>query len=116
VSALQRDDEIDDINTVIGFPLEGEEAPVLSQRMIIVLTEQLLRGRRGSTRRRCGHEADEIAHEQARLRQRVGDQIYIRATGGMQDIDEEFGAEEIRGARPITSMTACRRRRIMRPR
>jgi hypothetical protein len=97
VVRIARADEIDDINTVIGFPLEGEESPVLSQRMIIVLTEQLLQRASRLDAHTLGHEAAGIAHEQARLRQRVGDQIYIRATGGVQDIDEAFGAEEVGG-------------------
>jgi hypothetical protein len=94
VLRIAREDETDLVNTVIGFPLEGEEAPVLSQRMIIVLTEKLL-ATASLSPDELREEAEHIAHEQARLRQRVGDQIYIRATGGMQDVDLEFGAEEV---------------------
>ncbi|CAN5882940.1 hypothetical protein BH23GEM9_BH23GEM9_26550 [soil metagenome] len=98
VLRIARDDETDLVNTVIGFPLEGEEAPVLSQRMIIVMTEKLLARAASLSPDAVRAEAEHIAHEQARLRQRVGDQIYIRATGGVQDLDLEFGAEEVVGA------------------
>jgi hypothetical protein len=98
VIRIARDGDVDGINTLIGFPLEGEEAPVLSQRMIIVMTEQLLARASQLDPETLRHEASEIAHEQARLRQRVGDQIYIRATGGIQNLDEEFGAVDAGGA------------------
>ena len=99
VIRIARDGDVDEINTLIGFPLEGEEAPVLSQRMIIVMTEQLLARAAQLDPETLRDEAARIAHEQRRLRQRVGDQIYIRATGGIQGVDEEFGAEDV-GAAP----------------
>jgi hypothetical protein len=91
---IAREDEHDIVNTTIGFPLEGEVEPVLSQRMIIVLTEQLLARANTLDSEAFQAEAGRIAHEQARLRQRIGDQIYVRATGGLQDPDDDFGADE----------------------
>lgn len=67
-----------EITTLVGFPLEVENDPVLSQRMIILMTEEL---------RELGHPlaspplmagGARIAGEQGRLRDVVGEEIYVR--------------------------------------
>jgi hypothetical protein len=67
-----------EITTLIGFPLEGESDPVLSQRMIILMTEQLRDRRARLTRPALLHGSTEIALEQLRLRSRVGEEVFVR--------------------------------------
>ncbi len=96
---ISRDEDLADITTLIGFPIEREREPLLSQRMIILLTEELRDTARTLTRLELLAEAESIADEQARLRGRVGEQIFSRATGAFQDpeshldFDLEHGAD-----------------------
>lgn len=90
-------DAMEEATTLIGFPLDLEARPILSQRMIILMTERLRDEAPGLTRQEILARAKEIADEQARLRGRVGDQIFTRATGAMQTPDEGIAFEETEG-------------------
>ncbi|HEV2132309.1 MAG TPA: hypothetical protein VGR27_14435, partial [Longimicrobiaceae bacterium] len=90
-------EELHTVTTFEGSPLKGEENPLLSQRMLIIVTERL-RDRAA----RIGHEATtragtEIAYDQGRLRSRVGEQIFTRSVGAMQDPNAPITFEETGG-------------------
>ncbi|MEX2528503.1 MAG: DUF4159 domain-containing protein [Gemmatimonadota bacterium] len=87
--AIEGDQE--EVNTLIGFPLEAEREPVLSQRMIILLTEDLVDRAPGLPPDQVRREAQGIAREQARLRAEVGEQVFSRATGAMRDPGSHLG-------------------------
>jgi hypothetical protein len=87
-------DDFGDVTTLIGFPIEREREPLLSQRMIILLTEELRDTVASLTGERLLAEARSIADEQARLRARIGEQIFSRATGAMQDPEAHLDFEE----------------------
>lgn len=91
---ISRDDDLSDVTTLIGFPIEREREPLLSQRMIILLTEELRDTVQRLTSDRLLVEARAIADEQARLRGRIGEQIFSRATGAMQDPEAHLDFEE----------------------
>jgi len=95
VIRIARPDEMDQATTLIGFPIEAEKEPILSQRMLILMTERLRDRAPKLGREATLEEALEIAHQQGRLRSRVGDQIFTRATGGMQEPDEGIAFEEV---------------------
>nr|MBA2243488.1 hypothetical protein [Gemmatimonadota bacterium] len=87
-------EELHTVTTFEGFPLKTEENPLLSQRMLIIMTERL-RERAA----RIGPEATTrdgaaIAYDQGRLRSRVGEQIFTRSTGAMQDPNAPISFEE----------------------
>jgi hypothetical protein len=97
VLRIARPDELDQVNTTIGFPIEAERNPVLSQRMLIVMTERL---RDRAPRLASGAlrgEAGELGTEQGRLRARVGEQIFTRSTGAMQAAGMHLGFEDASG-------------------
>jgi len=87
-------DELHEITLVSGFPVEGEREPVLSQRMIILLTEALLGEEPAISSQDLLHRSLRIAGEQQRLREEVGEQVYIRATGAMQPSTLHLGYQE----------------------
>ncbi len=78
-------DEMELVTTPLGLPPELERNPLLSQRMIILLTERLRDRAPRIGREATLREAQRIAGEQGRLRSRVGEQIFTRSTGGVQD-------------------------------
>jgi hypothetical protein len=82
-----------EITTLIGFPLEAEADPVLSQRMIILMTESLRDRRARLTRPALLHESADIALEQLRLRSKVGEEVFVRLSA------EEEGAPPPAGFR-----------------
>ncbi len=93
---VARPDEAHLITSLVGLPLEVERDPVLSQRMILLLTQRLL------TEMEAGLPRDSIlprsmaiAGEQRRLRQQVGEQVYVRATGAMQEPTLHLGYQEV---------------------
>lgn len=98
VIRIARPEEMDQVNTDVGFPLELPKDPLLSQRMLLIRTERLNadRGRVPSAQLRA--RAAEIAGDQGRLRERVGEQIFTRSTGAMQDPKVEGGFTEEGGA------------------
>jgi len=96
---ISRLGDLSDITTLIGFPIEREREPLLSQRMIILLTEELRDSSASMTDGELMEASQDIAIEQARLRARIGEQIFSRATGGVQDpeahLDFEDGEAEV---------------------
>lgn len=94
---VARPGEADEINTDIGLPPELPEDPVLSQRMIILLTERLRDRMPRMERRAVVREAAEIARHQSRLREVVGEQIYVRQTDAMQAQGLDFSYMEQEG-------------------
>ncbi len=96
---ISSEDDLADVTTLIGFPIEREREPLLSQRMIILLTEELRDTARHLTSESLLEQASAIADAQARLRGRIGEQIFSRATGAMQDpeahLDFEDGESEV---------------------
>ena len=91
------EDDLAEVTTLVGFPIEREREPLLSQRMIILLTEELREGSPGMGRPELLEAAAEIADEQRRLRMRMGEQIFSRATGAMQDPEGHLEFEEGEG-------------------
>lgn len=83
-------DEMDQASTLIGFPIEAEQQPILSQRMIILLTERLIARAGSMAPDEFRHESEMIAAQQARLRGRVADLIYSRSMGADDDHAEEL--------------------------
>ena len=75
---------------VDAAPASAEEGQVLSQRMLITLTEALLQRRRSIDRPTLLTESRRIAADQTRLRKRVGDVVFQR-TGG-EPLGEEGDA------------------------
>lgn len=90
---ISRDEDLADITTLAGFPIERDREPLLSQRMIILLTEELIESAGALSREALLEEAASIADEQARLRSRIGEQIFSRATGAMQDPESHLEFE-----------------------
>jgi hypothetical protein len=95
---IARPEEMDQVNTDVGFPMELPKDPLLSQRMLLIKTQRLQaeRGRLSAAELRV--RAAEIADDQGRLRERVGEQIFTRQTAGMQDPNVERGFTEHGGA------------------
>lgn len=91
---ISAEDDLSDITTLIGFPMEREREPLLSQRMIILLTEELLDSAGVLSDDELVQRAEGVADEQARLRRRVGEQIFSRATGAMQDPEAHLEFED----------------------
>lgn len=85
VIRIARPEEMAEATTLVGFPIDPEREPVLSQRMIILLTERLLATAPKLGRDSLVVEAARIADEQARLRKQVGDQALAPTTGGGDD-------------------------------
>lgn len=81
VIRIARESELDEVNTLLAFPMEVEREPILSQRMIILLTERLIERIPQLSAIEVRDESDEIALEQARLRERLADIIYARTSG-----------------------------------
>lgn len=97
VIRIARPDEVDQVNTVVGIPPDMERNPVLSQRMLILMTERLRDRAPRLARREVLEESQEIAQEQGRLRDRVGEQIFTRSTGGLQSPEAHVGFQEESG-------------------
>lgn len=95
---IARPDEFDQVNTELGLPSELPKDPVLSQRMIILMTERLVRDAPRLARAELQARSNDIAAEQGRLREVVGEQIYVRgSSGGIQGQDVDFGYLESGG-------------------
>jgi hypothetical protein len=98
VIRIARPEEMDQVNTDVGFPMELPKDPLLSQRMLLIRTERLNADRARIPAAQLRARAAEIASDQGRLRERVGEQIFTRATAGMQDQATERGFTEEGGA------------------
>jgi hypothetical protein len=98
VIRVARPEEMDQVNTDIGFPMELPKDPLLSQRMLLIRTERLNTERARIPAAQLRARAAEIAEDQGRLRERVGEQIFTRSTGAIQDPNIERGFTEEGGA------------------
>jgi hypothetical protein len=98
VIRVARPEEMDEVNTDVGFPTELPENPLLSQRMLIIRTERLRDRARAMPAPALREESADIGFEQARLRERVGEQVFTRATGGVQDPFADLSFTETSGA------------------
>ncbi|WP_420127473.1 hypothetical protein [Longimicrobium sp.] len=88
---VARPEEMDQITTDIGMPPELPKDPVMSQRMIILMTERLIRERPRLSRQELQSRSSDIAQHQARLREIVGEQVYIReADQAIQSGEQDF--------------------------
>lgn len=84
------------VTSLVGLPLEVERDPILSQRMILLLTERLLADMdRGLPEDSVLPRSVAIANEQRRLREQVGEQVYVRATGAMQEPNLHLGMQDV---------------------
>jgi hypothetical protein len=98
VIRVARPEEMDQVNTDVGFPMELPKDPLLSQRMLLIRTERLNAERARIPADQLRARAAEIASDQGRLRERVGEQIFTRSTGAIQDPNVERGFTEEGGA------------------
>ncbi|MES2176981.1 MAG: hypothetical protein V4550_03875 [Gemmatimonadota bacterium] len=83
---VARADEYDSVS-VEALPPPEEEQQVLSQRMLINLTEALVKKQRSLTRSVLVAESQRIAADQKKLRKRVGDVVFQRL--GAEPLSEE---------------------------
>ena len=83
---VARADEYDSVSVDATPPPEAE-GQVLSERMLIDLTEALVRQQRVLARPALVHESQRIADEQRKLRKRVGDVVFQRL--GADPLSEE---------------------------
>lgn len=95
---IARPEEMDQVNTDVGFPMELPKDPLLSQRMLLIKTQRLQAERGRIPPAELRTRAAQIAEDQGRLRERVGEQIFTRQTAGMQDPNVERGFTEHGGA------------------
>ena len=72
------DETMSEVTTLVGFPIEREREPILSQRMIILLTERLLADADGLSDADYADRARTIADEQDRLRERIEEVMFVR--------------------------------------
>ena len=86
-----REGEEMEVDALAGFPLELDQEPILSQRMILLLTEELLEQAAGLEGPELAREASRIARHQMRLRDEVGEQVFSRATGAEAPTTEHLG-------------------------
>ena len=98
VIRVARPEEMDEVNTDVGFPTELPNNPLLSQRMLILRTERLRARMQGVSAGELREQSADIGHEQSRLRERVGEQVFTRATGGVQDPFADLSFTETAGA------------------
>jgi hypothetical protein len=98
VIRIARPEEMDQVNTDVGFPLELPKDPLLSQRMLLIRTERLNADRARIPPAELRSRAAQIADDQGRLRERVGEQIFTRSTSALQDPNVERGFTEHGGA------------------
>ncbi|TVR58541.1 MAG: DUF4175 family protein, partial [Gemmatimonadales bacterium] len=86
-----REGEEMQVDALLGFPLEVDAEPVLSQRMLLIMTQELLERAPELTQDELARESGAIARRQLRLREQVGEQVFSRATGAMQPGDAHLG-------------------------
>jgi hypothetical protein len=83
---VARADEYDSVSVDAAPPPEAE-GQLLSERMLIDLTEALMKKQRALDRPTLVHESQRIADEQRKLRKRVGDVVFQRL--GADPLSEE---------------------------
>jgi hypothetical protein len=82
---------------VEGAPPPAADSSLLSQRMLILLTEGLVRKRRSLAHERFVDESRRIAGDQVRLRRRVADVIFARLGGDASGEEQSEAQETKRG-------------------
>ena len=97
---VARPDEQDSV-AVDGAPPPEADASLLSQRMLIILTEELERRRTRMTRPNLVAESRRIAADQKRLRRTVGDIIFTRL-GTEPDAEHVHGPGDVHEAGDMT--------------
>lgn len=96
---VARPEEMDQITTDVGMPPELPKDPVMSQRMIILMTERLIRERPRLSRQELLSRSSDIARHQSRLREVVGEQVYVReADAAIQQGEQDFSYLEQGGS------------------
>jgi hypothetical protein len=95
---VARADEYDSVS-VEALPPPEEQGSVLSQRMLLNLTEALVKRQRSLARPMLIAESQRIATDQKKLRKRVGDIVFQRMGG--EPLSEE-GSDEIAGSGKLT--------------
>lgn len=78
-----------------GAPPPAADSSLLSQRMLVLLTEALVKKRRAMAHEPFVNESRRIAGDQARLRRRVADVIFARL-GSAASGEEQGGVQEER--------------------
>jgi hypothetical protein len=96
IRVIREGDEMS-VDALVGLPLDVDEDPVLSQRMLLLMTEDLLERASELSREEVAREAGEIARQQHRLRDQVGEQVFSRATGAMQPSGAHLGSDHSHG-------------------
>ena len=96
IRVIREGDEMS-VDALVGLPLDLDEDPVLSQRMLLLMTEDLLERSSELSREEVASEAGEIARQQHRLRDQVGEQVFSRATGAMQPSGAHLGSDHSHG-------------------
>lgn len=86
---IARQDEMGEVTTLTGFPIEAERDPILSQRMIILLTERLIETAPTLAPAELQERAEGVADEQGRLRLAVGEQALAPSIGAEEAHDHE---------------------------
>ena len=81
-----REGEEMEVDALVGFPLDVDQDPILTQRMVLLLTLDLLERSPDLPRDEFDRESSRIAAEQARVKIQLGEQVFSRATGGMEPI------------------------------
>ena len=81
------------VDALIGLPVDVEQEPVLSQRMILLMTEELVAAAPSMEPAEVRTEALRIGREQNRLRTRIGEEVFSRATGAMEEVVLHLGVE-----------------------
>ncbi len=95
---VARADEYDSVS-VEALPPPEEQGSVLSQRMLINLTEALVKRQRSLARPMLVSESQRIAADQKKLRKRVGDIVFQRMGG--EPLSEE-GSDEVAASGKLT--------------
>lgn len=95
---IARENELDQVDAVLSLPPEMPKDPVLSQRMLVLLTERLRDRAPSLSRAALVEESGHLGYEQGRLRERVGEQIFTRNTAGVQGPDAQVVFEDQEGA------------------
>ena len=98
VIRVARAGEYDSVSIEAAPPPEADKS-ILSQRMLLQLTEELQRRRRRLSRDSVVRESRRIAEDQRKLRRAVGDIVYSRSGAGdgaehSHESDEEHAAHE----------------------
>ena len=78
-----------------GAPPPAADSSLLSQRMLVLLTEALVKKHRAMARESFVNESRRIASDQARLRRRVADVLFARL-GSQASGEEQGGVQEER--------------------